>query len=164
MPTHDVSTPHNQDPKAHPQLYQQPGMPVADPQVQPPPTPLLNQDPRPLNRDPRPLNPLSQYPNPNSHPQCPLQALMYPDTSSIWEGSEMMRVMVSRKRIYTSYEMKRETKKLPPLFGLTCLRKRSAEHARPYVRYCGSMKLRSGQKPQTPLCLREPPLAQTQCL
>ncbi|GJU41369.1 reverse transcriptase domain-containing protein [Tanacetum coccineum] len=46
---------------------------------------------------------------------------MYPDTSSVWEGSEMMMVMVFRKRIYTSYEMKRETKKLPPLFGLTRL-------------------------------------------
>nr|GFB35250.1 hypothetical protein [Tanacetum cinerariifolium] len=35
--------------------------------------------------------------------------------------SEMMMEMVSRKRIYTSYERKMGTKHVPLLFRLTCL-------------------------------------------
>nr|GEV35991.1 serine/threonine protein kinase SRPK1 [Tanacetum cinerariifolium] len=57
------------------------------------------------------------------------------------EGSKMMMVMVSRKRTYTSYEMKRETKQLPLLFGLTCSGIRSAEYTRSYIRSYDGMKL-----------------------
>nr|GEV27112.1 hypothetical protein [Tanacetum cinerariifolium] len=82
--------------------------------------PHLNQDLHPLNPNPRHLNPLSRHPNLNSYPQCPLEALMYLDTSFVWEGSEMMMVMVSRKRIYTSYERNMGTKQMTLLFGMTC--------------------------------------------
>nr|GEU86275.1 retrovirus-related Pol polyprotein from transposon TNT 1-94 [Tanacetum cinerariifolium] len=49
------------------------------------------------------------------------------------EGSKMMMVMVSRKRIYTSYGRKMGTKQLPPLFGLTCPAIGSPEYAWPYI-------------------------------
>ncbi|GJY64377.1 hypothetical protein Tco_0465837 [Tanacetum coccineum] len=75
------------------------GMPVADPQVQPPPTPLLNQDPRPLNRDPRPHENHVQDPSSSehslsssirirtqTHPHCPFTSSEDPDTSPYVQG------------------------------------------------------------------------------
>nr|GEX48132.1 hypothetical protein [Tanacetum cinerariifolium] len=64
-----------------------------------------------------------------------VQLVIYPDTSFVWEGSEMMMMMmVSHKTIYTSYRKKMGTKQLPSLFGRKCPGIGSVGYARPYVR------------------------------